>query len=342
MVGVGFFAGIQASAPDIAAVSDSYFKAENLMDFKIVSTMGLTDDDVAMLQTLKGVQSVIPSYSLDVMSHDKAIRVHAIEESVNNIKLVDGRMPKTDDECVADSKTYKVGDNVGITSDVTDKLKTTVYTVVGTMINLAVTLTAAYSLSKKFVPGGRVVMLLMIFTMYFSGGMIPTYMIMKNLNLLDTRLIMVVSGAVSTYNLIIARTFFISGVPKEVEEAALIDGCSIFRTFISIVLPLSKAVIGVLALYYGVAHWNSYFNALIYLSDNDKYPLQLIQRAILISNQQKASMALENEEMMQVQQRVANLIKYSVIVVSSLPVLVAYPFLQKYFAKGVMVGSVKG
>jgi putative aldouronate transport system permease protein len=216
------------------------------------------------------------------------------------------------------------------------------YTVVGTMINLAVTLTAAYSLSKKFVPGGRVVMLLMIFTMYFSGGMIPTYMIMKNLNLLDTRLIMVVSGAVSTYNLIIARTFFISGVPKEVEEAALIDGCSIFRTFISIVLPLSKAVIGVLALYYGVAHWNSYFNALIYLSDNDKYPLQLILRAILISNQQKASMALENEEMMQVQQRVANLIKYSVIVVSSLPVLVAYPFLQKYFAKGVMVGSVKG
>ena len=219
---------------------------------------------------------------------------------------------------------------------------TILYTVVGTIINLLITLTAAYSLSKKSLPGGRVAMLLMVFTMYFNGGMIPTYLIMKNLNLLDTRLIIIISGAVSTYNLIIARTFFINGVPKEIEEAALIDGCSIFRIFVSIVLPLSKALIGVLALYYGVGHWNAYFNALIYLSDNDKFPLQLILRAILISNQQKASMALENEEMMQVQQRVANLIKYSVIVVSSLPVLVVYPFLQKYFAKGVMVGSLKG
>jgi len=133
MVGVGFLAGIQASAPDIAADSDSYFKTDNLMDFKIVSTMGLTDDDVTMLQTLKGVKSVIPSYSLDVMSHDKAIRIHAIEESVNNSKLIDGRMPKTNDECLADSKTYKVGDTVAITSDVTDKLNTTVFTVVGTI-----------------------------------------------------------------------------------------------------------------------------------------------------------------------------------------------------------------
>lgn len=216
------------------------------------------------------------------------------------------------------------------------------YTIVGTIINLAITLAAAYSLSKKFLPGGRIAMLFMVFTMYFSGGMIPTYLVMKNLNLLDTRLVIIVSGAISTYNLIIARTFFVNGVPKEIEEASVIDGCSVFRTFFSIVLPLSKAVIGVLALYYGVGHWNSYFNALIYLSDSDKFPLQLVLRGILISNQQKAAMALDNEEMMQVQQRVANLIKYAVIVVSSLPVLVAYPFLQKYFAKGVMIGSLKG
>lgn len=220
------------------------------------------------------------------------------------------------------------------------------YTVAGTSINLILTFTAAYSLSKKRLVGRNVIMFFMAFTMYFSGGMIPTYILMKSLNLLDTYSILLISGAINTYNLIIARTFFTNGVPQELEEAAIIDGCSTTKTFLLIVLPLSKALIGVLALYYGIAHWNSYFGAMIYLSDRRKMPLQLILREILIQNQLKADMMTSgiaaSDELNDLQQKVAGLIRYAIIIVSSVPLLIVYPFLQKYFDKGVMLGAIKG
>ncbi len=220
------------------------------------------------------------------------------------------------------------------------------YTIVGTLVNLAVTLPAAYALSKKRLMGRNGFMFFMAFTMYFSGGMIPTYILIRDLNLLNTYGVLIVSGAVNTTNLIICRTFFTSSIPPELEEAAMIDGCSTTRTFLTIVLPLSKALLGVMVLYYGIGHWNSYFNALIYLTDRSKVPLQLVLREILIE-QEMASQMLESgaavsDDLRKMQMKLASLIKYSAIVVSSLPVLIVYPFLQKYFEKGVMLGSLKG
>ncbi|MEA4824122.1 MAG: carbohydrate ABC transporter permease [Clostridiaceae bacterium] len=220
------------------------------------------------------------------------------------------------------------------------------YTVAGTIVNLFFTLTAAYSLSKSDLVGRNFLMLFCTFTMYFGGGMIPTYLLMKNLNLLNTFWILLLNGAISTTNLIISRTFFQNGVPKEIEEAAFIDGCSPIRAFATIVMPLSKALIGVMALYYGVGHWNSYFSAMIYITDRSKYPLQLVLREILVENQMKADMmtsgAYVDELLLDAQVKAASLIRYAVIIVSSLPVLIVYPFLQKYFDKGVMIGSIKG
>lgn len=219
------------------------------------------------------------------------------------------------------------------------------YTVAGTFVNLAITLPAAYALSKKNLDGHNVIMFMMAFTMYFSGGLIPTFLIVKGLGLYNTRTIMLLIGAVSTYNLIIARTFFSSGVPHELEEAATIDGCSHARTFFTIILPLSKALIGVLALYYGVGHWNSFFSALVYINDRNKIPLQLVLREIFLaeqlSNEDMLGQAM-SDEMQALQLQLSTLIKYAVIVVASVPVMIAYPFLQKYFDKGVMLGSLKG
>ena len=216
------------------------------------------------------------------------------------------------------------------------------YTLIGTAINLFVTVPAGYMLSKKEVPGRNLFMFLFMFTMYFSGGMIPSFLLVKSLHLYDTRAVLVILGAFSTYNCIICRTFF-AALPHELEEAAAIDGCSTVRTFIQIVLPLSQALLGVMVLYFAVGHWNSYFNAMIYVN-NEKYkPLQLILRRILILEQASSNMMEGGgDEYAAEQFKLKELIKYSVIVVSSLPVLVLYPFLQKYFAQGVMIGSIKG
>ncbi len=219
------------------------------------------------------------------------------------------------------------------------------YTAAGTFVNLAVTLPAAYALSKKDLDGHNIIMFLMAFTMYFSGGLIPTYLVVKGLGLYNTRTIMLLIGAVSTYNLIIARTFFTNGVPHELEEAATIDGCSQARTFLTIILPLSKALIGVLALYYGVGHWNAFFSALVYINDRNKIPLQLVLREIFLAEQLSNENMLDqamSDEMQALQLQLSTLIKYSVIVVSSVPVMIAYPFLQQYFDRGVMLGSLKG
>lgn len=216
------------------------------------------------------------------------------------------------------------------------------YTVFGTLLNLALTLPAGYALSKKSLPGRGFFMVYLLFTMYFSGGLIPQFLLIKNLNLLDTRLVLLIIGAVSVFNVIITRTFF-QAIPSELEEAATIDGCSTFRMFFTIVLPLSKALISVMALYYGVSHWNSYFAALIYISDNTKKPLQLFLREILVMSQLSTSAAdAQSGELMYEAEKLQLFLKYSVIVVSSAPLLIIYPFLQKYFDKGVLLGSVKG
>ena len=215
------------------------------------------------------------------------------------------------------------------------------YTVVGTVINVAMTLTAAYCLSRHDLPGRNGIMLLFTFTMFFSGGLIPNYMVVQNLGLLNTRWSLLLPGAISVYNLIVARTFIVNSIPNELLEASQMDGCSDFMYYIKVVIPLSKAIIAVLVLFYGVGHWNAYFNAMIYLHNKELYPLTLYLREILMSSQIDPSTVQDPE----LQARLADMvgvIKYSLIMVSMIPVLLIYPFVQKYFVKGVMVGSVKG
>lgn len=220
-------------------------------------------------------------------------------------------------------------------------LNTFIYTSVGTAINVLFTICAAYSLSKKYLPGRNFFMLMITFTMFFSGGLIPAYLLVQKMGMLNSIWGLVIPTAVGPWNLIIARTFFQSNIPDEVCEAASIDGSSEINTFIRIVLPISQAIIAIMILFYAVGHWNSYFNALIYLRSEDKYPLQLILRSILVQNEVNANMVTDESALAE-KQRIADLIKYGVIIVSSLPVLILYPFVQKYFVQGVMIGSVKG
>lgn len=216
------------------------------------------------------------------------------------------------------------------------------YTVVGTFINLAVTVPAGYVMTKTEAPGVKGVMMLFLFTMYFSGGMIPGFLLVKSLGLYNTRWALLILGAFSVYNCIICRSFF-AAMPRELEEAAFIDGSSYMGTFFKVVLPLSKALLGVMVLYFAVGHWNSYFGAMIYTYDREIQPLQLFLRRILIQEQNSAEMmGAGGDELAAQQQYIAALIKYAVIVVSSLPLMIIYPFLQKYFEKGVLIGSVKG
>lgn len=223
------------------------------------------------------------------------------------------------------------------------------YTVGGTLLNLAVTLPCAYAMSRRDMRGRKGLMIFFMITMYFSGGLIPGYLNVKSFGLLDTRTIILISGLMSTYNMIVARTYFATSIPYEIQEAAVIDGCNDFQIFSRIVFPISKAITVVMLLYYGVGHWNSYFESMIYLDDRSKFPLQLFLREILTKSQfaQTAMMdgdSYSAEQMMALirQSETANMIKYGVIVVSVIPMLVLYPFLQKYFEKGVMIGSVKG
>ena len=213
------------------------------------------------------------------------------------------------------------------------------YTVAGTGINIVLTMMLAYPLSRKKFFAKTPLMIFVMFTMYFQGGLIPTYLWINDLNLYNTPWVMVLLPAINVFNLIIAINFIKSNIPEELYEAAAIDGCSHIKFFARIVLPLSKTIIVVLVLYYGVAHWNEFMNGLIYLRDEGLYPLQLTLRNILLQNQ---ASGLGDVDSIIEQQKAAELIKYGVIIVSTLPVLVIYPFLQKHFEKGVMVGSVKG
>jgi putative aldouronate transport system permease protein len=218
---------------------------------------------------------------------------------------------------------------------------TLIYTGFGTLLALFLTIFAGYALSRKDLVGGSIIMKLMVFTMYFNGGLIPTYLVIKNLKLTDTPYVLIILGSFSVFNLIITRTFFVSKIPKEYMEAASIDGCGNGRFFFSIVLPLSKEVIAVIALFYAVSHWNSFFSALIYVSDQKLYPLQLILRDILIGSQSLQSNTDDPSIIMEMQ-KIAETIKYGVIIVSTLPVLIFYPFIQRFFVKGIMIGGIKG
>lgn len=215
------------------------------------------------------------------------------------------------------------------------------YMVVGTALNIFLTMCAAYALTRTELPGINKLMFLFTFTMFFSGGIIPSYMLVRSLHIMNTVWAMVLPGSINVYNLIIARTFIRSNIPRELYEAAEMDGCSDLLFFIKIVLPLSGAVIAVLVLFYGVAHWNSYFNAMLYLNSPEKYSLPIILKQILISSQIDPSKVSDPELQLQIA-RIANVIKYALIVVTMVPIIIIYPFIQKYFVKGVMIGSIKG
>ncbi|MEK3889105.1 carbohydrate ABC transporter permease [Bacillus sp. FSL K6-3431] len=219
-------------------------------------------------------------------------------------------------------------------------LNTLFYTSLGTLINLSLTTLGAYPLSRRDFFGRNTIMFFFVFTMFFSGGLIPTYLVIKNLDMLNTFWALVIPNAVAVFNLIIMRTFFQQSIPLEVEEAAKIDGCTDFQILFRIVLPLSTPIIAVMVLFYSVGHWNAYFDALIYLTDREKFPLQLILREILIQNSMD-DMAGSAESMAD-QMMYAQSIKYAVVIVANLPVLLLYPFLQKYFVQGIMIGAVKG
>ena len=214
------------------------------------------------------------------------------------------------------------------------------YLVFGVAINMVLTIPAAYVLSKQTMKGRNVLMMIIVFTMYFSGGLVPHYLMIRGLNLINTRTVVLLEGAVVTTNLIIARTFFASSIPRELEEAAEIDGCSGPQVFFKIVLPLSKAMLGVILLYYAVGRWNNYTSSLYYQPTAEEFhSLQMVIKKMVLQMQSAAN---AESEMAEYYANLFNQIKYSVIVIASLPLLVLYPFLQKYFEKGVMIGSVKG
>ncbi|MBE7721733.1 carbohydrate ABC transporter permease [Lacrimispora indolis] len=214
------------------------------------------------------------------------------------------------------------------------------YTAAGTLISVTLTVLAAYPLSRKGLPGRNLLMMGILFTMYFSGGMVPTYLLVRDLGMYNTVWAVLVPAALSTYNLIVAKTFFENSIPEELYESAYLDGCGNIQMLFKIVLPLSKAILAVLVLYYAVGIWNSYFDALIYLKDTAKHPLQIVLRNILLLGQTEQMGT--NDVGMAEKIKMAEAIKYSAIVVSSIPMILIYPFIQKHFVKGVMIGAVKG
>lgn len=212
----------------------------------------------------------------------------------------------------------------------------------GTALNLVMTVLAAFPMSRRDLWGRNVMMKLMTFTMFFSGGLIPTYLLItRTLGLMNSWLALILPGAISVYNMIIMRTYFQTSIPYELQEAADIDGCSPFGVLIRIILPLSGPILAVIGLYYGVGHWNSYFSALLYINREELQPLQLYLRRVLTLNSNQSLLSTGSDEAARQAMR-AETIKYAVIVVSSVPMLVIYPFVQKFFVKGVMIGAIKG
>lgn len=220
-------------------------------------------------------------------------------------------------------------------------LNSFIYMGVGTVVNLVMTMLCAYPLSRKEFTARNKIAALFVFTMYFSGGLMPTYMVVNKLGLINTRWAMIIPSAMSTYNMIIARTYMVNSIPDELYEAAQIDGCSPFKYLLKVVVPLCKPILAVLTLYYGIAKWNNYFDAMLYINDASLQPLTIVLREILIQNQIDPTMLTDASAIAKLQ-GMTELLKYAVIVVASVPVLAIYPFVQKYFVKGVTIGAVKG
>jgi len=215
------------------------------------------------------------------------------------------------------------------------------YTIAGTVINLLFTIPAGYALSRKKLRGRKFLMLLFAITMFFGGGMIPTYLVIRKLGLLDTIWVMLLPGACSVYNIIVTKTFMENSIPEELLDASRIDGCNDFQTFASVVLPLSMPIIAVMTLFYAIGHWNSYFDALLYLNDPGKFPLQMVLRELLLQNQVSSGMTSGNMSSIAERAQLAEQMKYGIIIVATLPMMVMFPFVIKHFKKGVMVGSIK-
>lgn len=212
------------------------------------------------------------------------------------------------------------------------------YMIAGTAINIVMTVLAAYPLSRKDLPGKRGLMFLFTFTMYFGGGMIPSYLLVKNLGIMNTIWAMLIPGALSVYNMIVMRTFFMNSIPGELLEASKLDGCTDFQYLVKVVLALSKPIMAVIIMYYAVSHWNAYFNAFLYLNNDELYPLQIFLRDILVSNSLGGEMMDSYSE----NAGIEYILKYALIVISTIPMLIVYPLVQKYFKKGVMIGALKG
>lgn len=215
------------------------------------------------------------------------------------------------------------------------------YVIVGTIINVAMTMICAYPMARRDLWGRKSLSFFFTFTMLFSGGMIPSYILVKNLGMLNTVWALMLPGAMSVYNMIVARTYIESNIPHELLESSRIDGCNDVNFFFRMVLPLSKAIIAVLALWYAVGHWNSYFSAFLYLTEKELYPLQIFLKEILVQSEFNTEMLTDVKEALEMQ-NLKLLLKYAVIVVSTVPLFAFYPFVQKYFVKGVTIGSVKG
>lgn len=221
-------------------------------------------------------------------------------------------------------------------------LNSILYTAVGTLISTVLVIITAYPLSKKEMPGRKPIMIFYLITMYFSGGLIPTYLVVANTGLLNSMWALILPGGVSVFNVIVARTYLESSIPQEMYEAAKMDGCGHLKTFLKIVVPLSKPIIAVMVIFAMVAFWNDWFTALIYMNDKGKYPLQLALRQVLIQSQASATAMSGMDGGYAEANRITELIKFSSMVVGAVPMLIAYPFVQKYFEKGLMVGAVKG
>ena len=219
------------------------------------------------------------------------------------------------------------------------------YTALGVSINLLITIPTSYALSRKDFFGRKPITTFYLITMFVGGGLIPTYLVVQQTGLMDTVWALVVPGALTVYNMIVARTFFTTNIPGELMEAARLDGCGNTRFFFYIVLPLSSAIIAILTLYYGIGHWNSYFSALLYITTRSKWPLQLELRSILLQNQWVQTTSVLSAEQLAERDRLqalTEMMKYSLIIISCIPMMVLYPFIQKHFVKGVMIGAVKG
>jgi putative aldouronate transport system permease protein len=215
------------------------------------------------------------------------------------------------------------------------------YTVIGTLISVVLNILAAYPLSRADLPGRGVITFVFFFTTLFSGGLIPTYLVVRDLGMINTRWAMLIPGALGVWNVLIMRTYFQANIPRELYEAAQLDGCDDFTYLGRVVLPLSGPIIAVVALFYAVGYWNTYFNALIYLSDKNLWPLQLVLRDILVQNNINPQMLMDVRELI-LRQNLRESLKYSLIVVATVPVLLMYPFVQKHFVRGILLGSVKG